>query len=271
VSAAADPEAERAIVLQRTALADWVASLAESSPGARLLVRDGVSAAAAPACPERGVTNSACFRDAAAFAAMLDELAAFYEEAGVDAWDVWVPEFETDAIALLEAAGHAFDGKPLAMTVELAQWRAPELGDLDWDGAADPATLGKLNDLAYGIPPEVGIGRGMSLRSPRMRLYQARVEGEPACALATIDHAPEAGTNGGGDLGFYWVATHPDHRGRGLCSRLMAAAMLEARERGLATSSLQASAAGESVYARLGFSGHFRWNLYERRKQRSGT
>ena len=57
---------------------------------------------------------------------------------------------------------------------------------------------------------------------PELRLYQARVDGEPACVLATLDHD--------GDLGFYFVATHPDHRGLGLASRLISAALVEGRE-----------------------------------------
>ena len=45
----------------------------------------------------------------------------------------------------------------------------------------------------------------------------------------------------------------------------MAAMLAEARERGLATSSLQASAMGEPVYAAMGYEPCFRLRLYERR------
>ena len=93
---------------------------------------------------------------------------------------------------------------------------------------------------------------------PNLRLYQARVGGEPACVLGTLDHDS--------DLGFYFVATHPDHRGLGLASRLVSAAMVEGRERGLRTSSLQGSPMGRPIYARLGFTEHFAVNMYERRR-----
>ena len=119
-----------------------------------------------------------------------------------------MPEFDTETIAILEAAGHAFDGKPLAMALELEGWSAPETGDLDWDRDVDPALLGELNDLAYGFEPEVGMARSLVRPPPELALYQARVDGRPACVLATIDH--------GDDLGVYFVATDPQLRGRGL-------------------------------------------------------
>ena len=83
----------------------------------------------------------------------LDELAAAYERAGVAAWTVWVPEFDPRRSTLLEAAGHKLDGAPMAMSLELADFEPPELGDLDWDRDVDPADLGRINDLAYGLPP----------------------------------------------------------------------------------------------------------------------
>jgi GNAT superfamily N-acetyltransferase len=102
------------------------------------------------------------------------------------------------------------------------------------------------------IPPEL-----------EMRLYRARLDGEVACMLATIDHEPEDAA--GPDCGIYFVATPEAHRGRGLAGRLLGAALAEARERGCATSSLQASAMGQPLYARLGYQEYFRWNMYERR------
>ena len=253
---------ERLLALQRRGLRDWIAALGSASPGAQLFERDGVAAAIVPACPDRSIANSVSFSDPAALAGRLDELAGAYERAGVEAWTVWVPEFDAETIAILEAAGHAFDGKPLAMALELEGWSAPEIGDLDWDRDVDPALLGELNDLAYGFEPEVGMARSLVRPPPELALYQARVDGRPACVLATIDH--------GDDLGVYFVATDPQLRGRGLALRLTAVALADAQRRGLATSSLQASALGQPVYERLGFAGDFRLHMYERRSGRSG-
>jgi len=239
---------------------DFVAMLGSSAPGSELLERDGVSAARVPRCPQRSIANSVSFADGEALLAIHDDLTAFYAEAGVEAWTAWVPEFERETIAALQRRGHAFDGEPWAMTLELSGWEGPEAGDLDWDAQASPGLLGPLNDLAYGFDPEAGLARALvSPSAEHLRLYAAQVGGEAACILATIDHAGE-------DLGFYFVATHPEHRGRGLATRLMAAALREARERGLETASLQASAMGRPVYERLGFTAHFKLAMYERRE-----
>lgn len=263
-----------ALALQRRGLRDWIGLLGASSEGATVFERDGVIAAIVPRCPQRSICNSASFDDAAALEATLEELALAYEEAGVAAWTVWAPEFDSHAIDVLEAAGHAFDGAPLAMSLDFDRYEPPELGDLDWDTDVDPADLGRLNDLAYGLPPESGLARGLSAppQHPGLRLYQARGGGdqargggeqargggEPVCVLGTIDH--------GADLGFYFVATHPDHRGLGLASRLMAVALAAGRQRGLETASLQGSPMGQPVYARLGFEPDFVIRMYERRR-----
>jgi GNAT superfamily N-acetyltransferase len=249
---------ERALELQRRGLRDWIALLlGASSPGAKVFERDGVTAAIVPACPQRSIPNSVTYEDAGALATALDELDRLYREAGVAAWTVWVPEFDREAIDALEAAGHAFDGSPQAMSVRLDSFRRAEVGDLDWTTNVERADLGRINDLAYGAPDGAGMAAALSSPPDAMRLYAARVGGQSVCVLGTFDH--------GADLGFYFVATHPDHRGRGLASRLMTVAVDEGRDRGLETSSLQGSAMGQPVYRRLGYTDDFALHLYERR------
>lgn len=250
---------DEALTIQRRAMRDWVRLLGAGAPDSRVIDGDAVTAAIVPSCPQRSIVNSVAFSDPAALLTTLDDLAAAYERAGIAAWTVWVPDFDHETTTALESAGHQFDGQPMAMVLELENWEPPELGDLDWDADADPGLLGPLNDLAYGLDPESGMGRALAFQpSELVRLYQARVDGEPGCVLATMDH-------GGEDLGFYFVATAPERRGRGLATRLMHAALADAKQRGLRTSSLQASAMGEPVYTRMGFVPHFRLHMYERR------
>jgi GNAT superfamily N-acetyltransferase len=257
---------ERALAIQRRALRDCVAFVADAAQDSRLVERDGVSAAVVPATPDRSVPNSVTYRDAHRLAEALPELADVYEAAGVRRWTVWAPEFDREASRALEDAGHALDASPAAMVVELDALRAPALGDLEYDSECDMPTLARANDAAYESDPESGLTPAL-VRRPAdldLRLYRARVEGEVASVLSTIDHPP-ASPGAGPDCGIYWVATPPRWQGRGLATRLLAAALLEARARGCETSSLQASPMGEPVYARLGYARSFRLHMYERR------
>lgn len=248
-----------ALERQHRGLREWIALLSRCSAGASLFERSGVRAAVVPVAAERSIVNSVSYSDPVALLAALDELAAAYATAGVRAWTVWVPEFDRETAAALETAGHRLDGSPTAMSLDLDGYQPPPLGDLDWDRECEPAELGTINVAAYGLPSGDGLEAALLTppADPTLRLYRARVEGETAAVLGTIDH--------GSDLGFYFVATDPARRGRGLASRLIAAALEQARERGLRSSTLQASPMGRPVYERLGYRPDFTLGMYERR------
>jgi GNAT superfamily N-acetyltransferase len=245
--------------LQCGCLAAFVRMLGRGSEGAELFERDGVLGAIVPACPDRSVINSVTYRDAGSLEAALEELAAAHEEAGVRAWTVWVPEDDRDAAALVEAAGHELDATPMAMVHDLAGLPDPDAQGLDWDDRAAPADVARINDLAYGFEKPYFAAAMTSLPADLpLRLYEARVDGEPASVLATLDD--------GDDCGIYLVATLKAHRGRGLSRRLLHVALAEARQRGLRTSSLQATKLGYPVYERLGYEAICTLQMWERRK-----
>ncbi len=247
-----------AIELQHRSLAAFVRLLASGSRSSALFERDGVLGAIVPVCPDRSVINSVTYRDAGSLAGALGELAAAQDAAGVQAWTVWVPEDDRDAAATLEAAGHRLDATPMAMTLELAPLPDPETEELDWDDRAATADVGRINDLAYGYPvPTFGTVISDLAADPRLRFYQARVGGEPASVMGTLDD--------GDDCGVYFVATLKEHRGKGLARGLMHVALAEARGRGLRTSTLQATKLGYPVYERLGYEAICRLQMWERR------
>ena len=248
-----------AMELQRGCLAAFVRMLGRGSESAALFERDGVLGAIVPACPDRSVINSVTYRDAESLGTALEDLAAAHEEAGVRAWTVWVPEDDHDAAALLEAAGHRLDATPAAMVLDLAGLPDPDSRGLDWDDQASPADVARVNDFAYGFEePTFGTALTALPADMPLRLYQARVDGEPASVLATMDE--------GDDCGIYLVGTLKGHRGKGLSRRLLHAALAEARERGLRTSSLQATKLGQPVYERLGYAPICALQMWERRK-----
>ena len=114
---------------------------------------------------------------------------------------------------------------------------------IDWyEGDIRASNL--INDRAYGWP-EGTWGNFNDESSTELRAYVARVDGEPAATIATIDL--------GDDCEIWSVATLPEARGRGLCTALMRQGLWDARQGGCSTSTLEATAAGRPVYERLGY------------------
>lgn len=252
-AARATPDWERMLASMRA----FFAFVGEGSPGFRCLRLDGVLASVTPAVPEKSVPNSVVYESEEALEAALGELEAAYEEAGVQAWTVWVPDRDERAKRVLAQAGHVLDATPTAMIAELSEVEAPRRGDPEVDSRPTGAEIGAINDLAYGyddsftrmlahVPPE------------RAYNYVARLDGRPAASVVAFDHE--------GDCGIYWVATVPDARGRGLAPGLMRSALDAARRRGCSTTTLQATKAGRPVYERLGYRGFGTIEMWERRK-----
>ena len=74
------------------------------SDGGRVIEREGVLAALAPAVPERSVFNSVLYRTPQDLAAARDDLAREYAAAGCRSWTVWVPESDRASAEFLSAA-----------------------------------------------------------------------------------------------------------------------------------------------------------------------
>ena len=232
--------------------------LVAGSPSSRLNESDGVIAAIVPAMPERSVFNSVGYESTEALAASLEELALAYEDADVDAWTVWVPETDIRSAELLESAGHRLDAKPEAMLLDLSELGELDPGDLDWRRGGSLDDLATINDAAYGYPPGT-FGRALGdTPADAFRRYEAHLDGEPASVLGTLDHD--------GDCDVLWVATLPEAQGHGLARRLLHLALAEARDRGCATATLQASPDGRPLYRRLAFRELGALQMWERRR-----
>jgi GNAT superfamily N-acetyltransferase len=244
--------------MHRSMEAAWRA-VAAGSEGGHLVEAEGVLAAVIPALPGRSVFNSVLYERAENLAAARDDVARAYEDAGVYAWTVWVPEADRACAKLLASAGHVLDTTPRAMALDLSELRPPRPGDLEWTAAASLDDLKRVNDAAYGDEPgtfDVGIG---TPPAEAWRLYSANMDGRAASVLATTDVD--------GDCGVWWVATLPEARGRGLAARLLGVALAEARARGMRTSTLQSTKLGRPVYERLGYMDLCELGMWELRRQ----
>lgn len=225
--------------------------------GGTLLERNGVIATIVPAVPERSLPNSVLYADEEALAAVLDELADAYDEAGVRAWTVWVPRSHERTRALLEDAGHVLDADLAVMAADLATIEPPREGDPVPDTAPRLEDLGRLNDLAYGTGDQFSrvIGEG---EADPAHVHLASEGGRTVAGLITAGHD--------GDCSVWWVATAPEARGRGLASGLMRHALAGGRERGCDISTLQASKLGQPVYEALGYRAFGVFEMWERRR-----
>jgi GNAT superfamily N-acetyltransferase len=88
-------------------------------------------------------------------------------------------------------------------------------------------------------------------------IYVASFQGEPVCSLLASYHEGNCEIDG--------VATVPEARGRGLSGRLLAHALVDARERGCSTTTLVATKLGLPVYERLGYGALGTLDMWERR------
>jgi GNAT superfamily N-acetyltransferase len=248
-------EAER---LQRRSIARFVRLLVAGAEDSRLFERQGVAAAVVPSVPVHSIPNSVYYEDQALLIDAVGDLATAYARAGVQRWMVWVLEADEQVRTALQDAGLVLDASPAAMSALLEDLQLPKAGDLDWDSEATGPEVGRINDLAYGwTDPGVATTFRDLRGGPSTHLYRARVDGELASVAVIADAGDEAS--------LFSVATHPEHQRRGLSSRLVGVALAEARERGMRTSTLQASAAGEPVYARLGYQGFGAIEMWEHR------
>jgi GNAT superfamily N-acetyltransferase len=229
----------------------------EASEGGRNLELEGVQAGITPAVPERSLPNSVVYRDEDALEAALDEVAEAYDEAGVEAWTVWVPDHHERARKLLQSAGHVLDANPAAMIASLDELEPPRDDDPRPEPEPTNDDVGRINDLAYGTGDAFQRILGQGPATPAYT-YIARLDGEAVASVVTNDHD--------GDCSVWWVATVPEARGRGLAAGLMRRALADGRNRGCEVSTLQATKLGAPVYERLGYRGFGAVEMWERRK-----
>jgi GNAT superfamily N-acetyltransferase len=250
----------RAVAYERMlkSMREFFRLVGRSSERAHVIELDGVMGSVCPRVPERSLPNSVVYESQEALTAALPELARRYDEAGIDAWTVWVPEDDADAAAALAAAGHSLDADPAGMTMELAGLPEPP-GALEYrSGDELLPVVAAINDDAYpfdGTPfSDFTAGQPPGVTHD----YVAYLDGQPVAAVVILPVE--------GDASVWDVATLPPARGRGLCGRLLHRALWDARERGCDMSSLQATKLGEPVYARLGYRRHGALQMWERRR-----
>lgn len=253
------PDPHRELARQAESQRAFYRSLAGGAPRSRLAEPvEGAQATIVPAHPWLSIFNSVFYRDVDALRAALPDLAQAYRESEVHAWTVWVPPGDQRAASLLSSAGHELDSTPMAMVAAMDELDlAPRselqiVSDLSWAEAA------ACNDRAHGVLAEWTMASVFeSIDDQACRLYGVRDGDEVlSCLIAREDH---------GDCYFWFVATVPKARGRGLAAETVRAALRSAQKRGSTTASLESTSMAESLYQQIGFRSLGRYEMWERR------
>jgi ribosomal protein S18 acetylase RimI-like enzyme len=223
-----------------------------AGPG-RVVEREGMVASIVPGAPDSPTLNAIVAIEPEAAPTHLQEMQQRYEEAGVRRWGVWLDDHASLVAQQLTQAGMVITTASPGMGAVIDELNAPD----EAPRAADLTTVARVNDLAYGnydgrlertlAPLPNGILRG----------YRVDHHGKPAAVALALHHADDCGVS--------FVATVPKARRRGFASQVMRQALTDAREAGCTTTTLQATDAGEKLYANLGYRHLCVMQLWERR------
>ena len=156
-------------------------------------------------------------------------------------WGVWLDGGAPLAAQALNHAGMtvtaASPGMGALLDVHTTDGGRPQLTDL--------ATVGRVNDMAYGnfdgrlertlTPLPNGVLKG----------YRVDHDGRPASVALALHHDRDCGVS--------FVATVPKARRQGLATQVMRHALKDAAKHGCTTTTLQATEVGERLYENLGY------------------
>jgi ribosomal protein S18 acetylase RimI-like enzyme len=217
------------------------------------LERPGLVASIVPNAPDSPTLNAAVAIDPDAAAAHLEALERRYRQAKVRRWGIWLD-------------GHAsLAAQALAQHQMVVTTASPGMGaDLDDLPAtqadpthADLATVGRVNDLAYGNF-DGRLERTLTpLPNGVLKAYRVDLGGRPASVALALHHDADCGVS--------FVATIPKARRRGLATEVMRQALTDAQRSGCTTTTLQATDLGERLYENLGYRRLCLMQLWERR------
>lgn len=204
--------------------------------------------------PERSLLNAAVYTDPGDVS--LDELEAFFEP--VQAWCVWVQPGHDELADACAARGMANDATPMLMAAPIGEVDIePHDVPAEIDESVDWAAIGRVNDAAYGLPVEHFAPIMRRLSAGGYRAAVARRDGVAlACAAVVV-------ADGNAEVVF--VATLPDERRQGLAAECMRTALRAAAADGCTTTTLEATGAGEPVYAAMGYRPFGRYRMMESR------
>lgn len=236
--------------IQWAGLVAEIELMAGHAPQASLIERPGLRGAVIPGAPTASIMNAAVTDAPGQDPGDLDEIAHRYADAGIAKWGLWTDARNEQAAKRAAGRDMMLDSTPAAMVAHLARLPHAEAPPRT---ATDLRTVGRVNDLAYGHT-EPKIAPAVTGLPPTVLPYASPAHD---CVAIAYDN--------GADTCVWFVATIPGSRRRGLATSILKRLLLDARDRGQSTASLQASAAGAPLYEQLGFANIGTLHFYEER------
>ena len=219
------------------------------APQSTLIEQEEMVGSAVPSV-DSSLINVALSRDPHERPHELASIRRQFAEAGASKWGVWVAGGDEAGAKAATDAGLHLDSTPAAMVAQLAAIEADPTERVAY------ATIGEVNDAAYGLPTPK-LGPPIAGLPDTVHTYGVRAsDGEIGAVAMAYDHGHE-------DTAVWFVATRPEAQNQGLGRKVMTALLQEAHARGNRTASLQSSAAGRRLYESLGFATVGEVHLYE--------
>jgi ribosomal protein S18 acetylase RimI-like enzyme len=225
------------------------------APQSTLIEHEDMVGSAVPSV-DSSIVNASLSRDPHEPPHELVAIRGHFEDAGATKWGVWVAGDDERGAAAAREHGLHLDSTPAAMVAELDA--VPAARAAEAVEPVDLATVGAVNDAAYGVAPP-RFGPPISQLPDTVHTYGVRAQDGTIGAVAmAFDHGHE-------DTAVWFVATRPEAQRQGLGRAVLAALLADARARGNRTASLQSSPAGRRLYESLGFASVGEVHLYEER------
>ena len=228
-----------------TNLADFVAVTVGRAGRIEAVPGGTVVASAVPVA--NGYLNAAFRTDAAVPAdAFLDGVRAVFAEVDLP-YVVWAESTDGELLAAAGTAGGVADATVTpAMVVTEPVPRQPRMDVRPVGGAADRGAFVRLCEDGYGMA-------GLAWMLDSQGCLDAPGTTWAIASEDGVDRSVACGFDDGSTGGIYYVATPPEHRGRGAASAVTAWLTNRLLDGGATQVTLQASDAGRPVYERLGF------------------
>ncbi len=229
--------------------------LGGDAAGGVVTAEGGIVASFVAGAPDSPTLNAAIVVGPGLDLDRLEAMRARWEQLGVRRWGIWTDGACYPVTDSLRLARMRVTSAAPGMAAEIAQL------SLNGRRAAHPtdlATVGHVNDLAYGNP-DARLERTLSpLPRGVLHAYMADLQGRPASVALALHHQE--------DCGISFVATAPHARRQGLATDVMQQVASDAREAGLTSATLQATSLGEKLYVALGYRKVSDMQLWERRR-----